>query len=161
MRANSKSLYTWRWRMNWPDTLLTSAGWGNILILWACAWSAGVHGRAWSFSSELLIPSQHFVTLSHLSCTHFLCPQHLLKGVSLHGFKGRYSSGMEEESIYGWSVKRPQLSQETPWSCHSWSLGTEMLAQCSLSYFLSFKAPANDYLQPPTPPTVSGEATCK
>lgn len=81
--------------------------------------------RARSLCSELLIPSQHFVTLSHLfqGVYSFPVPTASLER-SQFTWVQREIQRFRGGEIHPWLVcKTPQLSLEMMWSCHSWSLG--------------------------------------
>lgn len=132
-------VYSEQWKSEWKTQPSTAAGGRGGSL---CAWSAGVDGRAWSFCSELLIPSQHFVTLSHLFQGAYSFP--LLTA----SFKMSPFTWVQREiqrlcggEIHPWLVcKRPELSQETTWSYHSWSLGRSWVRcyhRVGFSYFLS------------------------
>lgn len=127
----------------WMEGSAKHCSWCKGRVEWGlCAWSAGVDGRAWSFCSELLIPSQHFVTLSHLFQGVYSFP------LPTASFKRSQFTWVQREiqklcggEIHPWLVcKRPELSQETTWSYHSWSLGrcwVRCYHKVGFSYFLS------------------------
>lgn len=96
------------WKAQPSTAAATRAGWRRNPLLG----SAGMEkegGREWSFCSELLIIISAFCNIQFLfqgmyleliSSTHSI----VLKGVCLHGFKGRCSKCVEERSVDDQSV---------------------------------------------------------